>query len=206
MFTASAFNLIKRNCPEDLDKLLRLLDIKIDWKHGDEFEIAKKLDDELDKKICALLKSDSDLAGYAKLLDMGGIEFSISETRKERLAKIIANRDRILNRKYLPKAKFTCMQASNFDLNMPNPIKRPVTGILNTLTGAKLIVALDKEFNLSSDAVRRIENIIVEEVGAVNEILLAVIPSEKTFSAPPIRDLDKVLEILTQVNKIYDKI
>ena len=96
MFTASAFNLIKRNCPKDLDKLLRLLDIKIDWKHGDEFEIAKKLDDELDKKICALLKSDSDLAGYAKLLDMGGIEFSISETRKERLAKIIANRDKIL--------------------------------------------------------------------------------------------------------------
>ena len=42
-------------------------------------------------------------------------------------------------------------------------------------------------------------------LGAVDEILLAIIPS-KTFSAPPIKDLDNVLEILVQVNKIYDKI
>ena len=36
------------------------------------------------------------MAGYAKLLDMGGIKFSVSETRKERLKKILASRDKIL--------------------------------------------------------------------------------------------------------------
>ncbi len=200
MFTTSAFNLIRRNCPEDLDELLRLLDIKDepDWEHGDEFDIAQDLDKKIDEKICALLNSDSDLAGYAKLLDMGGIKFSVSETRKERLAKIIDNRDQILNGKN-STAKFKCMKASSFDLNIP------VKSLLNTLTGAKLIVALERECDLSSDAKQRIKNIIVEELGAVDEILLAVIPS-KTFSVPPIRDLDKVFEILTQVDEIYKKI
>ena len=98
MFTASAFSLMRKNCPAELNELLRLLKInyKPDWEHGDEFKIAEKLDDEINKKICALLKSDSDLAGYAKLLDMGGIKFSVSETRKERLKKILASRDKIL--------------------------------------------------------------------------------------------------------------
>ena len=98
MFTASAFSLMRQNCPAELNELLRLLKInyKPDWEHGDEFKIAEKLDDEINKKICALLKSDSDLAGYAKLLDMGGIGFSVSETRKERLGKILANRNKIL--------------------------------------------------------------------------------------------------------------
>lgn len=206
MFTASVFSLIRQNCPEKLDELLQLLDIeKPDWEHGDEFEIAQELDDEINKKICRLLNSDSDLAGYAKLLDMGGIGFSVSETRKERLAKIIDNRDKILNGKNSTAIKFKCMQASSFDLNMPEPIQRPVKSFLNTLTGAKLIIALDKERHLSFDAVRRIENILVEELGAVDEILLAVIPS-KNVSASPIRDLDKVIEILECLNEIYNKI
>ena len=205
MFTASTFSLIRRNCPEELDKLLRLLDIKIDWKHGDEFEIAQELDSKIEKEICALLKSDSDLTGYAKLLDMGGVEYSISETRKERLTKIIANRDRILNGENSGATEFKCMQASNFDLKMPKPIEKPVKSLLSTLTGAKLIVALERERHLSFEAKQKISNIIVEELGAVDEILLAIIPS-KTFSAPPIKDLDNVLEILVQVNKIYDKI
>ena len=99
MFTASAFNLMRQNCPGEFDKLLTQLNIpKPDWVHGDEFEISQKLDSEIEKKICALLKSDSDLAGYAKLLDMGDVKFSISDTRKERLAKILANRDKILQR------------------------------------------------------------------------------------------------------------
>lgn len=205
MFTASAFNLIRRNCPEDLDELLRLLDIKDepDWEHGDEFDIAQDLDKKIDEKICALLNSDSDLAGYAKLLDMGGIKFSVSETRKERLAKIIDNRDQILNGKNSTAVEFKCMQASSFGFKKPG--EKILRDFLSTLTGAELVVALKREYPLSSDAKQRIKNIIVEELGAIDEILLAVIPS-KTFSAPPIRDLDKVFEILTQVNEIYKKI
>ncbi len=99
MFTASAFSLMRKNCPAELNELLRLLKInyKPDWEHGDEFKIAEKLDDEINKKICALLKSDSDLAGYAKLLDMGGIKFDSGETRNNMLKKILANRNKILN-------------------------------------------------------------------------------------------------------------
>lgn len=206
MFTASTFSLIRQNCPEKLNELLQLLDIeKPDWEHGDEFEIAQELDEEINKNICRLLNSDSDLAGYAKLLDMGGVRFSVSETRKERLAKIIDNRDQILNGKNSTAIEFKCMQVSSFDLNMPKPIKSPVKSVLNTLTGAELIVALEREYYLSFDAKQRIKNIIVEELGAIDEILLAVIPS-KNVSASPIRDLDKVLEILERLNEIYNKI
>jgi len=89
---------MRQNCSGELDKLLKQLNIpRPDWAHGDEFEISQKLDNEIEKKICELLKSDSDLAGYAKLLDMGGVKFSISETRKERLGKILANRNKILS-------------------------------------------------------------------------------------------------------------
>ena len=97
MFTVSAFKLMRRNCKEDLDKLLDLLRInKPNWDRDDEFKISKDLDNKIDKKLCALLKSDSDIDGYAKLLEIGNVKFSFSETRKELLEKILANRDKIL--------------------------------------------------------------------------------------------------------------
>jgi len=97
LFTVSAFKLMRRNCKEDLDKLLDLLRInKPNWDRDDEFKISKDLDNKIDKKLCALLKSDSDIDGYAKLLEIGNVKFSFSETRKELLEKILANRDKIL--------------------------------------------------------------------------------------------------------------
>ena len=97
MFTVSAFKLMRRNCKEDLDKLLDLLRInKPNWDRDDEFKISKDLDNKIDKKLCALLKSDSDIDGYAKLLERGAVKFSFNETRKELLEKILANRDKIL--------------------------------------------------------------------------------------------------------------
>ena len=97
MFTVSAFKLMRRNCKEDLDKLLDLLRInKPNWDRDDEFKISEDLDNKIDKKLCALLKSDSDIDGYAKLLEIGNVKFSFSETRKELLEKILANRDKIL--------------------------------------------------------------------------------------------------------------
>ena len=64
MFTVSAFKLIRRNCPEDLDKLLKLLEVdkKPNWDRDDEFKIAQELDRRIDKKLCALLDSNSDIA------------------------------------------------------------------------------------------------------------------------------------------------
>jgi|GEM_PF-4259330 len=67
MFSVSAFKLICRNYPEDLDKLLKLLAVeKPNWDRDDEFKISKDLDNKIDKKLCALLKSESDIDGYNK--------------------------------------------------------------------------------------------------------------------------------------------
>lgn len=97
MFKATDFKLIQRNCPEELNKLLQLLKIPPQtFNSGDEFEIYGKLDALIDKKFCELLNCKSDLDGYAKLLDLGGIKFASSETRNNMLKKILANRDKIL--------------------------------------------------------------------------------------------------------------
>ena len=119
MFTVSAFKLIRRNCPEDLDKLLKLLAVdKPNWDRDDEFKIAQELDRKINKELCALLDSNSDIDGYAKLLERGEVEFSFSETRKELLEKILANRDKILSASLFYTQglyiKITCNRAESF--------------------------------------------------------------------------------------------
>lgn len=97
MFKATDFKLILRNCPEELDKLLQLLKISPqNFNDGNEFDIYDKLDKEIDEKFCELLNCKSDLDGYAKLLDIGGIKFGLSETRNNMLKKVLANREKIL--------------------------------------------------------------------------------------------------------------
>ena len=98
MFKKTDFKLIRRDCSEELEKLLKLLDIKYkpDWEHGDEFKIYSELDKAIDEKFCERLNCKSDLDGYAKLLDLGGIKFGLSETRNNMLKKVLANRNKIL--------------------------------------------------------------------------------------------------------------
>ena len=97
MFKATDFKLIRRNCPEELDKLLQRMKIPApNFNSGNEFELYDKLDKEIDEKFCERLNCKSDLDGYAKLLDIGGIKFGLSETRNNMLKKVLANRDKIL--------------------------------------------------------------------------------------------------------------
>ena len=97
MFKATDFKLIRRDCPEELKKLLQLLKIPMpNFNSGDEFKIYSELDNDIDKAFCSKLNCDSDLDGYAKLLDLGGIKFDSGETRNNMLKKVLANRDKIL--------------------------------------------------------------------------------------------------------------
>ena len=207
MFTASTFSLIRRNCPEELDKLLRLLDIKIDWKHGDEFEIAQELDSKIEKEICALLKSDSDLTGYAKLLDIGGVEYSISETRKERLAKIIANRDRILSASSgcahdLYNIAVTCNHAESLTDKFKSS--------LETKSIAPLIKSKE-EIALSRKAKQAIKDILAKELDLsdCDQIVISIFgkkyPSPKKISST-FKPNAETFEVLEQLNEILKKI
>lgn len=93
MFTAATFQLIRKQ-PE-FEALLKKLSIKVDWA-GDEFRVYDKLDAELTKKICGLMKSSTIIDGYISLLDLGGVAYDYSETDNELLRKIIANGNKIL--------------------------------------------------------------------------------------------------------------
>ena len=207
MFTVSAFKLIRRNCPEDLDKLLKLLAVdKPNWDRDDEFKIAQELDRRIDKKLCALLDSNSDIDGYAKLLERGAVEFSFSETRKELLEKILANRDKILSASLVYTQglyiKITCNRAESF------------TDRIESSWQSKSIVPLiapKEEINLSRIAQQKIKNIIAEEynLSDCDEIVISII--EKKSSSPrktfPTFKLDaRTFEVLEQIDKIFNKI
>ena len=96
MFVAAEFQSMRRLCLPELEKLLRTLSIYVpDW-NGDEYRIYEKIDTELERKICALMKSSSIIEGYAKLLKLGGIGYDFSELDSELLRKIVANGNKIL--------------------------------------------------------------------------------------------------------------
>ena len=208
MFTVSAFKLIRRNCPEDLDKLLKLLEVdkEPNWDSDDEFKIAQELDRRIDKKLCALLDSNSDIDGYAKLLERGAVKFSFSETRKELLEKILANRDKILSASLVYTQglyiKITCNRAESF------------TDRIESSWQSKSIVPLiapKEEINLSRIAQQKIKNIIAEEynLSDCDEIVISII--EKKSSSPrktfPTFKLDaRTFEVLEQIDKIFNKI
>ena len=96
MFVAAEFQSMRRLCLPELEKLLRTLSIYVpDW-NGDEYRIYEKIDTELERKICALMKSSSIIEGYTKLLKLGGIGYDFSELDSELLRKIVANGNKIL--------------------------------------------------------------------------------------------------------------
>lgn len=97
MFTPSDFKIMERKCPNERDKLLKLLGIKDALPFAEnDFKAYEKLDIKIEKTLAAKLNSSSVVEGYAKIFDTGGIAFSLSETSTELLAKILANSDKIL--------------------------------------------------------------------------------------------------------------
>ena len=75
MFTAAEYRLIREKCPGDFQKLLAKLGIaEPNWNSGDEFRIYEKVDDEIIFRLCQLMKSESIIDGYTKLLKFGGVQ------------------------------------------------------------------------------------------------------------------------------------
>ena len=96
MFVAAEFQSMRRICLTELEKLLKIFSIQVpDWS-GDEYRIYEKLDTELERKTCALMKSSSIIEGYTNLLKLGGIGYDFSELDSELLRKIVANKEKIL--------------------------------------------------------------------------------------------------------------
>ena len=97
MFTADEFQLIRSHCLPDLEKFLKQISVSIpNWNSGDEFKIYDKLGGEITSKMCRLLKSNSIVEGYTKLLKLGKIGYDFSETDNELLNKVVTNKNKIL--------------------------------------------------------------------------------------------------------------
>ncbi len=95
MFTAAEIQLIRAHCPSDFDALLRELSVSVDWS-GDEYRVYEKLDDDISRRLSEQMKSSSVTAGYMTLLKLGGVPCDYSDTDNELLAKIVANKNKIL--------------------------------------------------------------------------------------------------------------
>lgn len=97
MFTAAEYRLIRENCLADLQKLLAMLNMsEPNWNVGDEFRIYEKVDEGIIERVCRLMKSESVIEGYTKLMTLGGLPFDYSETDNELLATILKNKDYVM--------------------------------------------------------------------------------------------------------------
>lgn len=203
MFTAADFKLIQRICPTDLLQLLNLLGIdrqKMNFSGDDEFEKYADLDDAIDKKISAMLKSNSVLEGYTKLLDAGRIEFKLSETRIELLKKILANRKKILS----PTSNNTLQKDFEITFNIVKPNFFQATPF-----------ALKDEFIVKKSTESRIKKILKEDENLkgfdiekvdVSITINSGVEKPKPAESLPNKNFDDIFRVLEQVNKIFDKI
>lgn len=93
MFTLSEIEIIMQKRRGEMMALLRelgLVGVSQNWQ--------EEFDSFLTDKVCRLMKSDSVFEGYSFLLRAADIPQSYSETEKEKLAKIAANRPEIERR------------------------------------------------------------------------------------------------------------
>lgn len=97
MFTAAEYRLIREHGYGELQKLFAKLGIaEPNWNAGGEFKIYEKIDDEIISRLCQLMKSESIIDGYTKLLKFGGVHFDYNETDNELLGKIVQSQDAVI--------------------------------------------------------------------------------------------------------------
>ena len=197
MFTLPAFNLMHEICPRERDELLRKLNIA--WSNfthisDDDYKI---LDKEINKKICTMMDSRSDIEGYEKLLKLGGLERN-NDTRRDCIARIVANQKKILkgvtnqtedkisneadSSSYLPSIVGIIFLAGGIGYTLiSNEPKFPITGA-TCIIGLAVI-----GFNLFDDNDK------------------PELPSQ-TKNTLSIEQIKNILPILEQINKIYNLI
>ena len=125
MFTPTKLQFIRKKSPTDFDALLSRLAIAIDNTIDDEDKLYEKIDDDLTRKLSALMKSPSVIAGYTTLLKLGGVAYDYSQTDNELLAKIVANKSKI-QRGFENLPKFVEVEV-DVPAAEPQPIQQPST-------------------------------------------------------------------------------
>ena len=225
MFAPTEFQSIRNRCLKDFETLLENLNITPpDWS-GNEYRIYERLDDDITEEICALTKSPSIIEGYTTLLNLGGVPYNFSEIDNELLAKIVAHRKEII----------AAVRRESEDYNSPPPpaVSIEVAKIDNSVTpyslkqhflkeAEKIFDVVVKEFRalfVSSksehfDSVDEFVSNYIEPMSAGEErkIVLTIRKtaerrneetSKPKFTAD---EIDRVLKILTDVDKIIKKI
>ena len=203
MFTAAEIQLIRAHCPSDFESLLRELSVSVDWS-GDEYRIAEKVDDDITKKISALMKSSSIIAGYKSLLKIGGIVYDYGETDNELLAKVVANSEKILEVIRESHNELNAWQ-NNFGNISPEPER--VETLSMEVSDAKpfdngyLLTKVKSGKNFSKDdKVRTILNGCVGIVESLNNLFSAGVTSQK-FS-----DVDDFVKTIIEPLRAGDSI
>ena len=125
MFTPTKLQFIRKKSPTEFDALLSRLAIAIDNTIDDEDKLYEKIDDDLTRKLSALMKSPSVIAGYTTLLKLGGVAYDYSQTDNELLAKIVANKSKI-QRGFENLPKFVEVEV-DVPAAEPQPIQQPST-------------------------------------------------------------------------------
>lgn len=98
MFTVSELEVMREDCPTELDALLKSLGLNDALPaegNGDNFSGYQALDDKLSREMCRRLKADTVMEGCFSLLRMANISFGYNETLRELIAKIIENKDAV---------------------------------------------------------------------------------------------------------------
>lgn len=196
-FILTAFILMQKLCPDERNKLLRQLNIPIpDFSHFNDDDYTA-LDKKIYQKICKMMESNSDIEGYEKLLELGGMERN-NDIRRDCIAKIVANREKILQGvTKQTEDKISNEADSSSHLSSIVGVIFLVVGIGYTLisnepkfsiTGAACIIGLAViGFNLFDD----------------NDKPELQSQTENTLS---IEQIKNILPILEQINKIYNLI
>ena len=136
MFTVDEFQLIKKRCLPELEKLLQKISIPTpDFDGADEFKIYDRLGGEITNKMCCLLKSNSVVEGYTKLLKLGKIGYDFSETDDELLEKIINNKEKIFQGGMVEKNLQPIQKPiDNFEIKISRAEKFSVTDLLEKIS------------------------------------------------------------------------
>ena len=237
MFTAADISLIRRKCLSDMESLLNLMKIPVpNWSSDDEFKLYDKLDDDITKKLCQLMKSPSIVDGYSNLLSLGNVKYDFGETNKEMLGKIVSNRDKIIQgAEQASKVPVVETSTPPPSTSPQQPATRTVvkeeveTLVGPVILGVVLIVAaiiciafLDSSiigviliilgigsaaFGLKGQKTR--VTVTVPNNPASNQKTVPT-PKNTSIQQPKItftrREITEIMDILTQINKIFRSI
>ena len=196
-FILTAFILMQKLCPSERDKLLRQLNIPIpDFAHFNDNDYTS-LNKKIYQKICEMMDSQSDIEGYEKLLKLGGMERN-NDTRRECIARIVANREKILQ-EVTKQTDDKISDETNSSSYLPL-----IIGIIFLAVGISYALISDEP------------NFFIISAGCI--IGLAIIgfslfddnnksePQSQTTTTLSVEQIKNILPILEQINKIYNLI